>query len=159
MALLKKVKAMSGWGRELPPGTGLGVAIEESFGSIVAQVAQVRVEGKDIRVEKVWCAADCGFAVNPLGVKEQMESAIIYGLSAALHGEITLKDGKVKQGNFNNYPVVRIDRAPAIDVEIINSDAPMGGAGEPGTPPIFPAVGNAIFAASGKRLRTLPFRL
>jgi isoquinoline 1-oxidoreductase beta subunit len=157
--LLNKVKAMSGWGRELPAGTGLGVAIEESFGSIVAEVAQVSVQGKDIRVEKVWCAADCGFAVNPLGVKEQMESAIIFGLSAALHGEITIRDGKAEQGNFNDYRVVRMDKAPAIEVEIINSGAAMGGAGEPGTPPIFPAVGNAIFAASGKRLRSMPFRL
>ncbi len=157
IALLEKVKVMSGWGRELPEGTGLGVAIEESFGSIVAEVAQVKVEGKKIRVEKVWCAVDCGFAVNPLGVREQMESAIIYGLSAALHGQITIKDGKAVQGNFNNYPVVRMDAAPEIEVEIINSGAKMGGIGEPGTPPIFPAVGNAIFAASGKRLRSLPF--
>ena len=159
IALLEKVKAMSGWGRELPEGTGLGVAIEESFGSIVAEVAQVRVEGKKIRVEKVWCAVDCGFAVNPLGVREQMESAIIYGLSAALHGQITIKDGKAVEGNFNNYPVVRMDAAPGIEVEIINSGAKMGGIGEPGTPPIFPAVGNAVFAASGKRLRSLPFRI
>jgi isoquinoline 1-oxidoreductase beta subunit len=159
VALLQKVKAMSGWGRQLPEGTGLGVAIEESFGSIVAEVAQVRVEGKNLRVEKVWCAADVGFAINPLGLREQMESGIIYGLSAALYGEITLKDGRVEQGNFNNYRVVRIDEAPAIEVEIINSGAPMGGAGEPGTPPIFPAVGNAIFAACGQRLRSLPFRL
>jgi isoquinoline 1-oxidoreductase beta subunit len=159
IALLEAVKKMSGWGRELPAGTGLGVAIEESFGSIVAQVAQVSVEGKSIRVEKVWCAADLGFAVNPLGVQEQMESGIIYGLSAALYGEITLKDGKVEQGNFNNYRVVRMDKAPSIEVEVINSGAPLGGAGDPGTPPIFPAVGNAIFAASGKRLRSMPFRL
>jgi len=150
---------MSGWGRELPEGTGLGVAIEESFGSIVAEVAQVKVDGKKIRVEKVWCAVDCGFAVNPLGVREQMESAIIYGLSAALHGQITIKDGKAVQGNFNNYPVVRMDAAPEIEVGIINSGAKMGGIGEPGTPPIFPAVGNAIFAASGKRLRSLPFTI
>ena len=88
-----------------------------------------------------------------------MESGIIFGLSAALYGEITLKKGRVEQGNFNNYRVVRIDDAPAIEVEIIDSGAAMGGAGEPGTPPIFPAVGNAIFAASGKRLRSLPFRL
>jgi isoquinoline 1-oxidoreductase beta subunit len=159
VALLKKVREMSGWGRELPAGTGLGVAIEESFGSIVAEVAQVRVKGQKISVEKVWCAADVGFAVNPLGLREQMESGIIFGLSAALYGEITLKKGRVEQGNFNNYRVVRIDDAPAIEVEIIDSGAAMGGAGEPGTPPIFPAVGNAIFAASGKRLRSLPFRL
>jgi isoquinoline 1-oxidoreductase beta subunit len=159
IALLEKVKTMSGWGRELPQGTGLGVAFAESFGSIVAEVAQVRVEGKDIRVEKVWCAVDCGFAVNPLGVREQMESAIIYGLSAALHGEITIKDGKVEQGNFNNYRVVRMNNAPVIEVDVINSGAKMGGVGEPGTPPVFPAVGNAIFAASGKRLRSMPFRI
>jgi isoquinoline 1-oxidoreductase beta subunit len=88
-----------------------------------------------------------------------MESAIIYGLSAALHGEITIKDGKVEQGNFNNYQVVRMNNAPVIEVEVINSGAKMGGVGEPGTPPVFPAVGNAIFAASGKRLRSMPFRL
>jgi isoquinoline 1-oxidoreductase beta subunit len=159
VALLEKVKAMSGWGRDLPAGTGLGVAIEASFGSIVAEVAQVRVEGKDIRVEKVWCAADCGFAVNPLGVREQMESGIVYGLSAALFGAITLEHGRAVQDNFDSYRVVRIDEAPQIEVEIIQSGAAMGGAGEPGTPPIFPAVGNAIFAATGQRLRSLPFRL
>jgi isoquinoline 1-oxidoreductase beta subunit len=159
IVLLETVKAMSDWGRELPAGTGLGVAIAESFGSIVAEVAQVKVEGIDIQVEQVWCAADVGFAVNPLGVREQMESAIIYGLSAALHGEITLKDGEVEQGNFNNYQVVRMNNAPLIEVEVINSGAKMGGAGEPGTPPIFPAVGNAIYAASGQRLRSMPFRL
>jgi isoquinoline 1-oxidoreductase beta subunit len=159
VALLQKVKAMSGWGRQLPEGTGLGVAIEESFGSIVAEVAQVRVAGKDVRVEKVWCAADVGFAVNPLGLREQMESGIIFGLSAALYGAITVKDGRIEQGNFNDYRVVRIDEAPAIEVKILNSGAAMGGAGEPGTPPIFPAVGNAIFAACGQRLRSLPFRL
>ena len=159
LALLQKVREMSGWGRELPAGSGLGVAIEESFGSIVAEVAQVRVDGRDIRVEKVWCAADCGFAVNPLGVREQMESGIVYGLSAALYGEITLESGRAVQDNFDNYRVVRIDEAPEIEVAIIQSGAAMGGAGEPGTPPIFPAVGNAIFAATGPRLRSLPFCL
>ena len=159
VTLLERVKAMSRWGRELPAGTGLGVAIEESFGSIVAEVAQVKVADGKVRVEKVWCAADCGFAVNPLGVREQMESGIVYGLSAALMGEITLEGGRAVQGNFDDYRVVRIDEAPEIEVEIIQSGAPMGGAGEPGTPPIFPAVGNAIFAATGRRLRSLPFRL
>ena len=159
IALLEKVKEMSGWGRDLPRGTGLGVAIEESFGSIVAEVAQVSVRGRNISVDKVWCAADVGFAVNPLGVREQMESGIIYGLSAALYGEITVKKGRVEQGNFNDYRVVRVDEAPAIEVEIIDSGASLGGAGEPGTPPIFAAVGNAIFAASGQRLRSMPFRL
>jgi isoquinoline 1-oxidoreductase beta subunit len=159
IALLERVRSMSDWNRERPRGTGLGVAIEESFGSIVAEVAQVRVEGSDIRVEKVWCAADCGFAVNPLGVKEQMESGIVYGLSAALYGEITLANGRVEQGNFNDYRVLRMSDSPEIEVELINSGAAMGGAGEPGTPPVFAAVGNAIFAATGRRLRTMPFRL
>jgi len=159
IALLEKVREMSGWGRELPENTGLGVAIEKSFGTIVAEVAQVKVTGGDIRVEKVWCAADCGFAVNPLGVIEQMESAIIYGLSAALFGEITIKDGRAEQDNFHNHPIVRMDDAPEIEVEIINSGAAMGGVGEPGTPPVFAAVGNAIFVATGKRLRSMPFRI
>jgi isoquinoline 1-oxidoreductase beta subunit len=159
VTLLERVKTMSGWGRELPPGSGLGVAIEESFGSIVAEVARVKVADGKIRVEKVWCAADVGFAINPLGVREQMESGIVYGLSAALHGAITLEGGRTVQGNFNNYPVVRIDEAPEIEVEIVQSGEAIGGAGEPGTPPIFPAVGNAIFAATGQRLRSLPFRL
>jgi len=157
--LLEKVGNMAGWGRKLPANTGLGVAIAESFGTIVAEVAQVKVTGKDIRAERVWCAIDCGFAVNPLGIKEQMESSIVYGLSAALYGEITISGGRADQDNFNNYPVVRMPAAPAIEVEIINSGAAMGGAGEPGTPPIFPAVGNAIFAATGKRLRSLPLRM
>ncbi|MGD8385158.1 MAG: xanthine dehydrogenase family protein molybdopterin-binding subunit [Lysobacterales bacterium] len=159
VALLEKVGKMSGWGRVLPDNTGLGVAIAESFGTIVAEVAQVRVTGKAIDVEKVWCAVDCGFAVNPMGVAEQMESGIVYGLSAALYEEITISDGRTEQDNFNNYPVVRMHTAPAIEVEIINSGAVMGGIGEPGTPPIFPAVGNAIFAATGKRLRNLPLKL
>jgi isoquinoline 1-oxidoreductase beta subunit len=119
----------------------------------------VKVADGKIRVEKVWCAADVGFAINPLGVREQMESGIVYGLSAALHGAITLEGGRTVQGNFNNYPVVRIDEAPEIEVEIVQSGEAIGGAGEPGTPPIFPAVGNAIFAATGQRLRSLPFRL
>jgi len=159
VALLNKVKEMSGWGSELPVGTGLGVAIAESFGTIVAEVARVKVDGADIRVEKVWCAVDCGFAVNPLGVREQMESGIVYGLSAALYGEITFDQGKVVQGNFNNYRVVRMNNSPGIEVAVINSGAKVGGVGEPGTPPVFPAVGNAIFAASGRRLRSLPFRI
>ena len=159
VALLEKVRRMSGWGRKLPEGSGLGVAIEESFGSIVAEVAQVRVTGKDIRVENVWCAVDCGFAINPLGVREQMESAIVFGLTAALYGEITVKDGRVEQGNFDGYRMLRIDQSPDIEVAIIDSGAKMGGIGEPGTPPIFPAVGNAVFAATGQRLRSMPFRL
>ena len=159
LALLDKVEQMSGWDKPLPKHNGLGVAIHASFNSIVAQVAQVKVTGGEIKVENVWCAVDCGFAVNPLNVKAQMESAIIYGLSAALFGEITFNQGKVMQSNFHDYPVVRMEHSPTIEVAIINSGADLGGIGEPGLPPIAPAVANALFAATGERLRTLPFKL
>ncbi len=109
-----------------------------------------------MRVHKVWCAIDCGFAVHPDGVIAQMESAINYGLTAALYGEITFTDGKVDQSNFHDYQILRINEAPEIHVTIVNSGEPMGGAGEPGTPPIAPAVANAIYAATGKRVRRLP---
>jgi isoquinoline 1-oxidoreductase beta subunit len=140
----------------VPAGRGRGIAIQHSFGSIVAEVAEVSVQGSDVTVHKVWCAIDCGFAANPSGVVAQMESAINYGLSAALHGEISFENGRVQQSNFHDYQVLRINEAPEIEVAIINSGQPMGGAGEPGTPPIAPAVANAIFAATGKRVRRLP---
>jgi isoquinoline 1-oxidoreductase beta subunit len=159
LALLDKVRDMSGWGRNLPEGSGLGVAIHESFGTIVADVAEVQVADNGIRVQKVWCAVDCGFAVNPLGVAAQMESAVVFALTAALFGEITIEEGAAKQSNFHDYPMVRMDQAPQVEVAVINSGADMGGIGEPGTPPLFPVVGNAIFAATGKRLRSLPFRI
>ena len=142
-----------------PPGVGRGVAVHESFGSVVAQVAEVSLDGDKIRVRRVVCAIDCGLAVNPDGVVAQMQSGIAYGLSAALYGEITLKDGKVVEGNFDDYRVLRIPEMPAVEVVIVPSDAPMGGAGEPGTPPIAPAAGNAVFALTRRRLRSLPFRM
>jgi len=116
----------------------------------------VSVDGGSVRVHKVWCAIDCGFAANPSGVIAQMESGINYGLSAALYGEITFADGKVEQSNFHDYPVVRMNEAPEIIVTIVNSGERMGGAGEPGTPPIAPAVTGAIYALTGKRIRKLP---
>ena len=142
--------------RGAPAGRGRGVAMHESFGSIVAEVAEVSVEDGNVRVHKVWCAIDCGFAVNPSGVIMQMESGINYGLTAALYGEITFADGKVEQSNFHDYQILRMNEAPEIFVTIVNSGEQMGGAGEPGTPPIAPAVANAIFAATGKRVRKLP---
>jgi isoquinoline 1-oxidoreductase beta subunit len=154
--VLNKAAEMSGWGSPVPAGRGRGIAIQHSFGSIVAEVAEVSVQGSDVTVHKVWCAIDCGFAANPSGVVAQMESAINYGLSAALHGEISFENGRVQQSNFHDYQVLRINEAPEIEVAIINSGQPMGGAGEPGTPPIAPAVANAIFAATGKRVRRLP---
>jgi len=156
LAVLEKAASMSGWGSPLPSGRGRGIAIQNSFGSIVAEVAEVSVEGANVRVHKVWCAIDCGYAANPSGVVAQMESAINYGLTAALYGEITFENGRVQQSNFHDYPILRINEAPHIEVAIMNSGQPMGGAGEPGTPPIAPAVANAIFAATGKRVRKLP---
>ena len=133
--------------------------MHSSFGSFVAQVAEVSVEKNAIRVHRVVCAVDCGVCINPAGVKAQMESAIVFGLSAALYGEVTLKDGRVEQGNFNDYPVLRMNEMPRIEVQIVDSGEKSGGVGEPGTPPIAPAVANAVFAATGKRLRQLPLRL
>ncbi|HET9864363.1 MAG TPA: xanthine dehydrogenase family protein molybdopterin-binding subunit [Steroidobacteraceae bacterium] len=156
LAVLDKAAQMSGWGTPLPAGRGRGIAIQNSFGSIVAEVAEVSVQGSDVRVHKVWCAIDCGFAANPSGVVAQMESAINFGLTAALYGEITFENGRVQQSNFHDYPILRIDAAPEIEVAIINSGEQMGGAGEPGTPPIAPAVANAIYAATGRRVRKLP---
>jgi isoquinoline 1-oxidoreductase subunit beta len=156
LAVLDAVASSSNWKAGAPTGRGRGVALHESFGSIVAEVAEVSVEGDRVRVHKVWCAIDCGFAANPSGVIMQMESGINYGLTAALYGEITFADGKVEQSNFHDYPILRMDEAPEIFVTIVNSGAEMGGAGEPGTPPIAPAVANAIYAVTGKRVRRLP---
>ena len=156
LAVLDKVAAMSNWAAGAPPGRGRGVAVHRSFGSIVGEVAEVSVEGGNVRVHKVWCAIDCGFAAHPSGVIAQMESAINYGLTAALYGEISFENGKVQQSNFHDYQILRMNEAPEIEVAIINSGQAMGGAGEPGTPPIAPAVANAIFAATGKRVRRLP---
>lgn len=141
------------------PGRAHGIALHQSFGSIVAQVAEVSLEANEIRVHKVTCAIDCGIAVNPNIIAQQMESGIIFGLSAALYGEVTIKDGKVQQQNFHDYPVLRMNQAPHVDTVIIKNAEPPEGVGEPGTPPIAPAVANAVFALTGKRLRSLPLRL
>jgi isoquinoline 1-oxidoreductase beta subunit len=157
LAVLDAVAERAGWGKPPPAGIGRGLAIHESFGSVVAQIAEVSVAERRIRVHRVVCAVDCGLAVNPAGITAQMESAIIYGLSAALYGAIHIDRGRVRESNFHDYPVVRMHEAPRIDVVIVPSRAAMGGGGEPGTPPIAPAVANAVFAATGQRLRALPF--
>jgi isoquinoline 1-oxidoreductase beta subunit len=124
----------------------------------VAEVAEVSVAADgSIKLHRVVCAVDCGRTVNPAIIKRQMESAIIYGMTAALYGKITLKEGRVEQGNFHDYPMVRINEVPPIEVHIVDSHEKPGGVGEPGLPPLAPAVANAIFAATGKRLRQLPF--
>jgi isoquinoline 1-oxidoreductase beta subunit len=156
-AVLDLVKEKSGWGTALPANWGRGIAISQSFGTIVAEVAEVEVsvEGK-VKVHRVVCAVDAGFAIHPDGFVAQMESGIIYGLAAAMTGEITIENGAVAQSNFNNYPVTRMDEAPKIETHIINSGNPPGGGGEPSTPVIAPAVTNAIFNATGIRIRQLP---
>ena len=141
------------------PGQSRGLAVHHSFESYVAQVADVSVEKGRIRVHRVVAAIDCGICINPAGVAAQIESGIVYGLTAALYGEITLKNGRVQQGNFHDYPVLRMNEMPKIEVHIVDSGEKSGGVGEPGTPPIAPAVANAVFAATGKRLRQLPLRL
>lgn len=146
----------AGWGRELPRGHGLGIAVTDSFGTVVAQAVEVDCTGGQPRVLNVFAAADPGYVVNPDGFTAQMESGIIYGLTAALYGEISIERGRVMQSNFHDYRMVRMDEAPAITVELINSDARLGGGGEPGTPPIAPALADAIFQATGQRIRDLP---
>jgi isoquinoline 1-oxidoreductase beta subunit len=145
-----------GWGAPLPAGRARGMAVHKSFGSFVAQVAEVSVD-KKIRVHRVVCAVDCGPVVNPDTICAQMESGIVFGLTAALYGAITLKDGRVEQANFNTYPLLRMNEMPVVELHIVESRERQGGIGEPGVPPIAPAVANAVFAATGKRIRRLPF--
>ena len=142
-----------------PSGRAHGIALHRSFGTIVAQVAEVSVDQGRIQVHKVFCAVDCGIAVNPNIIRQQMESAIIFGLSAALYGEIVIKDGRILQSNFHDYAVVRMNEAPQIMVDVIKSAEPPEGVGEPGVPPIAPAVANGVFILTGQRLRSLPLRL
>jgi isoquinoline 1-oxidoreductase beta subunit len=149
----------AGWGKPLPPNVFRGIAVAESFGSVVAHVAEVSIEQNQIRVHRVVSAVDCGLVVNPDIVKAQVEGSIVFGLSAALKGKITITDGKVDQSNFHDYDVLRIHETPKIEVHIVPSDAPPTGIGEPGLPPIAPAVANATFMATGKRLRSLPLSL
>jgi len=157
-AALAEAAKMADWGRKLPAGHGLGIAVHRSFLGYVATVAEVSVsDSGKLRVEELWTAVDAGIVVNPDRVRAQMEGAGIFGMSLALHSQITARGGEIVQDNFNNYRVVRINESPkAINVRIIPSDAKPGGVGEPGVPPVAPAICNAIFAATGKRIRELP---
>jgi len=157
LGVLDLVTRHAGWGEPLPAGRGRGVSLLDDFGSFVAIVAEVTVDRSgNVRVDRVVCAVDCGLAVNPDIVKAQMEGGIVYGLSAALYGRITLAKGRVEQSNFDDCPVVRMHESPPIEVHLVPSTAAPGGVGEPGTAALFPAVTNAIFAATGKRLFELP---
>ncbi len=159
LGVLNLAAEKSGWGTPLPAGRARGIAVHESFGSFIAQVAEVSVIDGRIKVHRVVCAVDCGIAVNPAGIAAQMESGIAFGLGAALHSRLDLKDGRVQQSNFHDYQVLRLDEMPQVDVHIVPSTERPGGVGEPGSPPIAPAVGNALAALTGKRLRRLPLQL
>jgi isoquinoline 1-oxidoreductase beta subunit len=157
LAVLDLAATKVGWGGALPAGSGRGIAISKFITTIVAQVAEVTVGGDGkITVDRVVCAVDCGIAINPDIVRAQMEGGIGFGLGAALHGAITLKDGVVQQSNFNDYHVLRMAEMPKVEVHILPSAEPPKGVGEPGVPPIGPAVANAVFAATGRRIRSLP---
>ncbi len=157
--VIERVADEAGWGDSLPAGHFHGVAAHTSFQSAVAQVAEVSIDNNKIRVHKVTCVVDCGLAINPDIVRAQMEGGILFGITAALYGQIDLDNGAVRQGNFHDYPMLRMNEAPAIDVHIIASAAAPTGVGEPGLPPIAAAIGNAVFAATGKRLRHLPLKV
>ena len=158
-AVLRLAAEKAGWGAPAPKGKGFGVAVHESFNSYVAQIAEVTVDGGGLKVDRVVCAVDCGIAVNPDVVVAQMEGGIGFGLGAALRNKITLTKGVVDQSNFHDYEPLRLSDMPKVEVYIVRSDAAPTGVGEPGVPPVAPAVANAVFAATGKRLRSLPFDL
>jgi isoquinoline 1-oxidoreductase beta subunit len=157
LAVLDVAAEKAGWGQPMPAGHGRGVSVIFGFGTYVAQVAEVSVD-KDgrVHVQRVVCAVDCGQIVNPDTVRAQIEGGVIFGITGALFGEITIKAGRVEQGNFNSYQMLRIDEAPAIEVYLTQSNEAPGGIGEPGTAAIAPAIVNAVFAATGKRVRKLP---
>ena len=159
VGVLERVAEMADWGGEVPEGRARGVALAESFGSYCAQIAEVSIEDGRPRVHKVWCALDCGIAVNPAGVERQVHSSIAYGLTAALSGKITIKNGRVQEQNFNDYPALRMNQMPEVEVGIVDSGQPPGGVGEPGLPPLAPAVVNALARLTGKPIRRLPIEL
>lgn len=158
LKVLDTVAQKANWGKAMPKGSAQGVAIHESFGSIAGMVADVSVSQKgEVRVERVVCAVDCGHAVNPLTIAEQMESGVVYGLSAALYGEITIDNGRVVEGNFDTYPMLRIHEMPEVETHLaLTGGDKWGGIGEPSVPTVAPAVCNAIFKITGKRIRSLP---
>jgi len=159
LATLNLAAEKVGWGTPLGAGRARGIAMVESFDSIVVHVAEITIDEKgSVKVDRIVSAVDCGMVVNPDGLKAQIEGAIVFGLSAALKGEITIENGAVAQSNFTDYPMVRLAECPEIEIHIREDDGPVGGGGEPGVPPVAPAVTNAIFAATGVRIRELPIK-
>ena len=158
-AVLDAVAEASAWHTTPPEGRARGISVVESFGSYVAEVAEVSVIGDRPRVHKLWCAIDCGVVVNPAIVRAQMESGMMYGLTAALYGRVSIQGGRVVQSNFHDYPMLRMNEAPEVEVVLAPSGDPPGGVGEPGLPPVAPAVTNALFALTGQRIRELPIEL
>lgn len=158
LAVLERAAKEAGWGTALPRGAGRGIAVQSGYGGFCAQVAQVAVRGKRVVVERIVCAYDCGPVVDPGVVEAQLEGGIVWGLSAALNGGVTFTAGAAVQTNFHERPILRIDETPRIDVHLVPGDGKIGGVGESGVPPVAPAVANAIFAATGQRLRSLPLR-
>jgi isoquinoline 1-oxidoreductase beta subunit len=156
-AVLEAAAKHAGWATPLPAGVSRGIAVMESYGSYVAQVAEVALDARGaVRVQRVVCAIDPGHVVNPDTVRAQVEGAIVYGLTAALYGEITIENGRVAQGNFDTYRMLRLHEMPTVEVALVPSGGFWGGVGEPGVPPLAPAVCNALFAATGRRIRSLP---
>ncbi len=157
--VLETVAEKSGWGKPLPAGRARGIAVHESFGSFIAYVAEVSIpKPGTVKVHKVVGAVDCGPVVNPDTVKAQIEGGVVFGLTAALYGEITFEKGRVKQSNFHDYRMLRMNEAPVVEVHIVDSTEKMGGVGEPGVPPVAPAVANALFVLTGRRIHKLPFQ-
>jgi CO/xanthine dehydrogenase Mo-binding subunit len=155
--VLERVIEASGWGTPLEPGWGRGIAVHRSFGTDCAQVIEAGAFDGEIKVRRVVCAVNCGIVVNPDIVRAQIEGGIIQGLSAAIWQKIDIKDGVVVQDNFDSYRMMRLHETPRIEVEIIKSVAPPSGVGEPGLPPVAPALAGALFMATGRRLRSMPF--
>jgi isoquinoline 1-oxidoreductase beta subunit len=156
--VLEVAAEQSGWGRPLAAGRARGIAVVEDKGGLVAEVAEVSLQGGRVRVHRVTCAADCGQVIHPGIVEAQLSGSIVAGLTAALYGEITIEKGRVKQGNFGDYRLLRMGEMPEVHVHIVKNHEAPGGVGEPGVPPIAPAVTNALFALTGTRVRKLPIR-
>ena len=156
MKVIQKVANESNWSSTLPQNHFQGFAYHYSFGTHVAQVAELSIVNSRIKVHKVYCSVDCGQTVNPMTIRAQIQGSIIFGMGATLNSEITVKEGRVNESNFDDYPVLRFNESPQIKVVVLENNEKPGGVGEPGLPPIAPAIANAVFAASGKRFRKLP---